>query len=225
MKVMNSSNSSAQRLEVRPFRLGIGLIRLSILLGLMTVISSVSLAQGGSVCLYEGPNYSGRSVCFRPGEQVSELQAVRDGWNDRAQSIRVTGNVGATIYQHAGFTGASFYVDSDIPDLNQIGRRRGGLANEISSITVEGQQFGRRSDYDVEGRQYGGRSDYDEAYRLGQRDASRGIRPNYRQYTSRYDRMSEAEFRRGYNEGYRAARSGNSNDWRNPRTFRNPNLR
>jgi hypothetical protein len=150
----------------------------------------------------------------------------------------VIGNVGATIYEHAGFTGASFYVDSDIPDLNQIGRRRGGLANEISSITVGGQQYGRRSDYDVEGqpygrrseydvqgRQNGRRSEYDEAYRLGQRDASRGITPNYRQYTSRYDRMSEAEFRRGYYEGYRAARSGNGYDGRYPRTYRDPYLR
>jgi hypothetical protein len=202
-----------------------GVIRFSLLLGLMTVLASSALAQGGSVCLYEGPNYSGQSICFSPGQQVSELQAVRDGWNDRAQSIRVTGNAGATIYQHAGFTGASFYVDSDIPDLNQIGRRRGGLANEVSSITVDGRQYGRRSEYDYEGRQYGRRSDYDEAYRLGQRDANRGVTQNYRQYTNRYDRMSEAEFRRGYNEGYRAARSGYGNNGRYPRPFRDPNPR
>jgi hypothetical protein len=211
MKMMNSINPSDQRLELMPRRRS-GPIRLSLLLGLMTVFSSSVLAQGSSICLYEGPYYRGRSVCFSPGQQVSELQAVREGWNDRAQSIRVIGNVGATIYEHAGFTGVSFYVDSDIPDLNQIGRRRGGLAGEISSITVERRQVGRRSDYD-------------EAYRLGQRDAVRGFTPNYRQYTSRYDRLSEAEFRRGYNEGYRAARSGSINDGRFPRTFRDPNLR
>ena len=205
MKVLNSINANDQRLP----------IRLLLLLGLMTVFTASALAQGSGVCLYDQPNYRGRSVCVGPGQAVSELAGVRGGWNDRAMSIRVLGNTGATIYEHAGFTGASFYVDSDIPDLGQLRRGRGGLAGEISSITV-----GERG-----GRQFGRRSDFDEAYRLGQRDSSRGFSPNYRQYTSRYDRLGEAEFRRGYNEGYRAARSGNNNDVRYPRTFPNPNLR
>jgi hypothetical protein len=162
----------------------------------MILCAASALAQSSGVCLYDQPYYRGRSVCFGPGQQVSELKGVRGGWNDRAQSIRVFGNTGATIYEDAGFTGASLYVDSDIPDLGQIRRGRGGLAGEISSITVGGRQYGRRSDFD-------------EAYRLGQRDYLRGLRPDYRHYTSRYDHMSEAEFRRGYFEGYRAAQSGN----------------
>ena len=189
---------------------GRGPSRLLLLLGLLTVFATSALAQGSGVCLYDEPYYRGRSVCFGPGQQVSELQGVRGGWNDRAMSIRVLGNTGATIYEHAGFTGVSFYVDSDIPDLRQL--RNGRLAGEISSITVGRQQFGRRSDFD-------------EAYRLGQRDSLRGLSPNYRQYTSRYDRMSEAEFRRGYMEGYRAGQSGRGNDSRYPSTYRYPNFR
>ena len=130
---------------------GSGPSRLLLLLGLLTVFATSALAQGSGVCLYDEPYYRGRSVCFGPGQQVSELQGVRGGWNDRAMSIRVLGNTGVTIYEHAGFTGASFYVDSDIPDLRQL--RNGRLAGEISSITVGRQQFGRRSDFD-------------EAYRL-----------------------------------------------------------
>jgi hypothetical protein len=167
----------------------------------MTVLASSAVAQGGRVCLYELPYYRGQSICFSPGQQVSEFNSLRGGWNDRAQSVRVFGNAEATIYEHAGFAGASFFVNSDVPNLATIRRMRGGLANEISSITVESRQFGRRSDYN-------------EAYRLGQRDFLRGLRPNYRSYTSRYDRMSEAEFRRGYIEGYQAARDGRDSDIR-----------
>lgn len=181
------------------------------LVGFLTFLASSALAQNAQVCLYDQPNYRGQSVCFRPGERISELRAVAGGWNDRAESIRVFGNAEATIYEHAGFTGASFYVDSDIPNLGQIrGRMIGGLRNEISSITVERRQTGRRSDYN-------------EAYRLGQRDYIRGQRQNYRAHSSRYDRTTEAEFRRGYNEGYVAARAGRD-DLRD-RAGRDPNWR
>jgi hypothetical protein len=172
--------------------------RLLFSVGLMTALVSSALAQGGRVCLYELPNYRGQSICFSPGQQVSEFNSIRGGWNDRAQSVRVFGNAEATIYEHAAFSGASFFVNSDVPNLGMIRRMRGGLANEVSSITVESKQLGRRSDYN-------------EAFRLGQRDFLRGLRQNYRQYSSRYDRMGEAEFRRGYQEGYQAARDGR--DW------------
>ena len=173
--------------------------RFFLIAGVLMIMSSSALAQGGRVCLYDQPYYRGQSVCFNAGEQVSEFNSLRGGWNDRAQSIRIFGNAEATIYEHAGFAGASFFVNSNVPDLGQIRRTRGGLGNEISSINVEGRQYGRRSDYN-------------EAFRLGQRDFLRGVRQNYRQYTSRFDRMGEAEFRRGYNEGFQAARDGRDSD-------------
>ena len=196
MKAINSLNQIDRRkITYRMFSL----------IGLMTVLISSALAQGGRVCLYELPYYRGQSICFTPGQQVSELNAVRQGWNDRAQSVRIFGNAEATIYEHAGFTGASFFVNSDVPNLAMIRRLRGGLANEVSSITVEGREWGRRSDYN-------------EAYRLGQRDFLRGLRPNHRNYTNRFDRMGEAEFRRGYMEGYQAARDGRDSDIRYDRS-------
>ena len=174
-------------------------LRVLLLMVVMTLLASSALAQGGWVCLYELPYYRGQSVCFSPGQQVSDFFGLRGGWNDRAQSVRVFGNAEATIYEHAAFTGASFFVNSDVPNLGMIRRMRGGLGNEISSITVESRQWGRRNDFN-------------EAYRLGQRDYLRGVRPNYRQYSNRYDRMGEAEFRRGYMEGDQAARDGRDGD-------------
>jgi hypothetical protein len=211
MKVLNSMSQGKQRLLGKTSGMSTVSSRLLLLLGLMTMLGSSAMAQGDRVCLYDQPNYRGQSVCFSPGERVSELQAVRGGWNDRAQSIRIFGNAEATIFEHAGFTGASFYVDASVANLAQIRQRmRGGLQNEISSIAVERRQFGRRSDYN-------------QAYRLGQRDYIRGRRQNYRNHTSRYDRLGEAEFRRGYNEGYVDARTGRDADLGNNRPGPVPN--
>lgn len=205
MKVLNSVSQGNSESMEKTFGTSKVSSRFLLLMGLMTMLASSALAQGDRVCLYDQTNYRGQSVCFSPGERVSELKAVRAGWNDRAQSIRIFGNAEATIFEHAGFTGASFYVDASVANLGQIRQRmRGGLRSEISSIVVERRQFGRRSDYN-------------QAYRLGQRDYIRGQRQNHRNHTSRYDRLGEAEFRRGYNEGYVAARTGSDGDLSNNR--------
>jgi hypothetical protein len=102
-------------------------------------------SQGDRICLYEQANYRGQSVCFNPGDSQNDFQAIQSGnWNDRVGSIRVFGNVQATIYQHVGFGGTSYLVSSDIPNLAQL--RDGGVqdwSREVSAMRVErrGRQF------------------------------------------------------------------------------------
>ncbi len=109
---------------------------------LVTFVSS-SMAQGNRVCLYDQPNYMGRSICFNAGEDVSDFQTLAGGWNDRVVSIRIFGNVQATVYQDAAFGGASQIVTSDIPNLTQLrDAALGNWSRQISAIRVERASFG-----------------------------------------------------------------------------------
>ena len=76
---------------------------------------SVSAIAQSRVCLFERPNYQGRSICFNEGENQGDLQTLAGGWNDHVGSIRLTGNVPATIHEDVNFGGASFTVSSDMP--------------------------------------------------------------------------------------------------------------
>jgi hypothetical protein len=112
--------------------------RIPLLLVFLLGLAGTALAQGNRVCLYDQPNYAGESICFNAGETADDFQKLSGGWNDRAQSIRLFGNVQATIYADAGFSGASFVVTSDLPDLAQL--RDNELRNwrrQVSSIQVE----------------------------------------------------------------------------------------
>lgn len=112
------------------------------ILCLLIGVSGSAIAQG-RVCLFEQPNYQGRSVCFNQGENQSDLQSLAGGWNDRVGSIRLTGNVQATIHEDVGFGGASFKINSDVPNVSLL--RTNELRNwrtGISSITVERREVG-----------------------------------------------------------------------------------
>lgn len=148
------------------------------------------------VCLYDQPNFAGQSVCFNAGESASELRLTGDGWNDRAVSVRVFGDVEATIYEHVGFGGSSASVNSDIPNLTQLRltESRGNFRQQVSSIRVERRAGG------------GPNPTSGDASQLGQQDFLQGRPQNYRAHSRLYDRFSEAEFERLYNEGYLGAR-------------------
>jgi hypothetical protein len=82
------------------------------------------------VCVYDRPNYQGRSQCWSAGEQLSDLG--RNGnWNDRIASIRVFGRATAIVYRNTGFGGPSMVVNRDIPDLSRNWDR------QISSLRIE----------------------------------------------------------------------------------------
>lgn len=82
------------------------------------------------ICVFDEPNYRGRSQCWDAGEEESNLNRT-NGWNDRIASIRVFGRTRAEVYRDANFRGARLRVDRDIPDLSSV-----GWSAQISSFTV-----------------------------------------------------------------------------------------
>jgi hypothetical protein len=89
------------------------------------------------VCVYERPNYQGRSQCWNAGEQLNDL-ARSGSWNNRISSIRVFGRTTAVAYRDIGFGGASFVINRDIPDLAQVSGS--GVRNwdhQISSLKID----------------------------------------------------------------------------------------
>ncbi len=106
------------------------------------------------ICVYDRPNYEGRSECWNQGENVSDL-ARQGNWNGQISSIRLFGSSFAIVYQDAGYRGESLTVDTDIPDLAAIrgrghgygnGRGRGNRTNvenwdrQISSVQIQAQR-------------------------------------------------------------------------------------
>ena len=112
------------------------------------------------ICVYDRPNYEGRSECWNQGQNISDL-ARQGNWNRQISSIRLFGRSAATVYQDSGYRGERLNVDRDIPDLAAIrergngngsrgnGRGRGndsGLENwdhQISSLQVQAQRRNR----------------------------------------------------------------------------------
>jgi len=89
------------------------------------------------ICVYDRPNYQGRSQCWSGGETLSDL-AQQGGWSDRISSIRVFGRTTAVVYRDIGFRGSSFVVDRDIPDLAQVsGQGFRNWDHQISSIQID----------------------------------------------------------------------------------------
>jgi hypothetical protein len=84
-----------------------------------------ALQPRDGVCVYDRPNYEGRSKCWRQGQNISSLpgQGYMSG---QISSIRLLGGrTAAVVYQDTGYRGESLTVDRDIPDLAQIaGSRR-----------------------------------------------------------------------------------------------------
>jgi hypothetical protein len=99
------------------------------------------LSEG--VCVYDRPNYQGRSQCWSGGETLSDLRQ-QGNWNRRISSIRVFGGTRAVLYRDAGLRGPSFVVNRDIPDLAQVsGQGSRSWDHQISSMQIEnGRGYG-----------------------------------------------------------------------------------
>jgi len=85
---------------------------------------------GDGVCVYERPDFQGRSQCWNAGENLSDL-ARAGNWSDRIASIRVFGRAMAALYRDIGFRGESITVDRDIRDLGRSWDR------QASSLQIE----------------------------------------------------------------------------------------
>jgi len=110
--------------------------------------------NAGSVCVYEGANYTGRMECFDSGVDVSDL-GRSSGWNDRISSIRLTGNARALAFVDIGYVGERLVINQDIPDLRslRLGNSNRSWDNQISSLEIGGRNFNGRS-YTAPNRRY-----------------------------------------------------------------------
>jgi len=80
------------------------------------------------ICVYDRPNYEGRSECWNQGQNISDL-ARQGNWSGQISSIRIFGRSVAVVYQDIGYRGESLAVDRNIPDLAVIGGRSRGNGN------------------------------------------------------------------------------------------------
>ena len=93
---------------------------------------SSQLSEG--ICVYDRPNYTGRSQCWSEGESLGDLGT----WSDRISSIRTFGGTTAVVYRDSGFRGTSFVVNGDVPDLARVpGQGVRTWDRQISSIQIE----------------------------------------------------------------------------------------
>jgi hypothetical protein len=82
------------------------------------------------VCVYDAPNYGGRSQCWEAGQDERNLNRV-SGWNDRISSIRVFGRARVELYRDADYRGERLRLDRDQPDLGAI-----NWGDQISSFQI-----------------------------------------------------------------------------------------
>jgi hypothetical protein len=95
------------------------------------------------ICVYDLPNYEGRSDCWNQGENISDTSRA-GSWNGEISSIRLFGNrTVAVVYQDIGYRGESMTIDRNIPDLSVIPGRGRGNANGNGNGNGRGQGNGR----------------------------------------------------------------------------------
>lgn len=81
------------------------------------------------ICIYELPNYDGRSNCWNQGQNISDTSRVSN-WNGQIASIRLFGNrTVAVLYQETGYRGESMTIDRNMPDLDAVFQRGRGRGN------------------------------------------------------------------------------------------------
>lgn len=82
------------------------------------------------VTLYEGKNYTGKSVILPVGDYPTNESG--NFANDKINSVKVPAGLVATVYQDEKYKGKSYDLTSDIADLSLI-----GFGNMLSSIKVK----------------------------------------------------------------------------------------
>lgn len=82
----------------------------------------------GTVCFYEGANYTGRSICGGPGYVVRDLKLT--AFENRFSSVSVEGNVSATLCRDRFFQSYCQRIIASQPHLD------GFLNNAASSLHV-----------------------------------------------------------------------------------------
>jgi hypothetical protein len=89
------------------------------------------------VCVYEKPNYQGRSQCWSSSVDLGDLGP--SGWSDKIQSVRVYGGARVMAFRDIHYQGERVLIDRDVANLDDLGMRAAGNWNrQISSLQVEG---------------------------------------------------------------------------------------
>jgi hypothetical protein len=106
------------------------------------------------ICVYDRPNYEGRSECWKRGENVADLSKLGN-WQGQISSIRLFGRTLVMVYQRTAYRGERLTVERDIPNLAEIrdidrvngsarerGNRRtvGSWDHQIASLQVQAQR-------------------------------------------------------------------------------------
>jgi hypothetical protein len=94
------------------------------------------------ICVFENPNYTGRSRCWAGMRDIPNLGADGD-WSDKISSIQVWGHGRAIFYRDINYMGDRLPVTGNIPDLRslQLNTKDPHLTNlswnhQISSLQV-----------------------------------------------------------------------------------------
>jgi hypothetical protein len=99
------------------------------------------------ICVYELPNYQGRSQCWNQGQSIADLSR-QDNWSSQISSIRLFGRAIALVYQEANYRGESMTVDRDIPDLEAVSTRSRGNGRGQDNSNGRGRGNNRERNWD-----------------------------------------------------------------------------
>ena len=81
-------------------------------------------------CLYEEPDFYGKTMCFLPGEYRGPNALDRYGMSDRAQSVRCAPGVKATLWAHHNYEGGSVSCPAD-GEVASMGKEHTSMKVEL----------------------------------------------------------------------------------------------
>ena len=99
---------------------------------------STTRAIDQGVCVFDRPNFEGRSQCWSADTDISDLSFA--DWKDKISSVRVFGPARLVAYKDTQFRGERIFIDHDVPNLSEYPMRTSGnWKNEIASLEVRRQ--------------------------------------------------------------------------------------
>lgn len=91
-------------------------------------VSDIGRGGPGTICFYDGTNYSGASVCLDSGHVARDLLLL--GWDNRISSVSIEGAVSVNLCRDREFTSYCELIAESQPNVNRL------LNNAASSWQV-----------------------------------------------------------------------------------------
>ncbi|MCF6328036.1 MAG: peptidase inhibitor family I36 protein [Devosiaceae bacterium] len=82
----------------------------------------------GEICLFDGENYSGSSVCLSSGNVARDLALL--GWDNKISSVSVGSGVSVNLCRDRDFSSLCVLIDQSTPKMQRL------LSNSASSWRV-----------------------------------------------------------------------------------------